>query len=188
MKALEYAVKAADEVMRIVSVVDPAGLDDAAVSILGAKSVFVAGAGRSLLMLKAFAMRLMHFGLTVHVVGETTTPAITEQDILVTASGSGETETVLGFAKRAVLAGAALVVLTTDANSALAAVPGHAAPGHIIVIPAGNKLGGNYRSWQPAGNSFEQSLLLVLDGIAMRVADERNPDFTGKLLLHANLE
>ena len=60
-------------------------------ALLSAKRVFVIGAGRSGLVAKAFAMRLMHLGLDIHVVGETITPALREGDILVVVSGSGET-------------------------------------------------------------------------------------------------
>ena len=56
-----------------------------------AKRIFVIGAGRTGLMMKAAAMRFMHMGFTVHVVGETTTPAILEGDLLLAASGSGTT-------------------------------------------------------------------------------------------------
>ncbi len=41
-----------------------------------ADRIFVVGAGRSGLVLKTAALRLMHLGLTVQVVGETTAPAI----------------------------------------------------------------------------------------------------------------
>src|SRR5680860_827298 len=50
--------------------------------------VFVLGAGRSCLALRMTAMRLMHLGLTVHVVGEVTAPAIAAGDVLLAASGS----------------------------------------------------------------------------------------------------
>jgi 6-phospho-3-hexuloisomerase len=59
--------------------------------ILAARRVFVTGAGRSGLALKMAAMRLMHLGLTVHVAGEVTTPAIGQGDLLLVASGSGTT-------------------------------------------------------------------------------------------------
>ena len=47
-------------------------------AVLAADRVFVAGAGRSLLMIRGFAMRLMHLGFQAYVVGETVTPAIGE--------------------------------------------------------------------------------------------------------------
>lgn len=54
--------------------------------------IFVAGAGRSGLMGRAFAMRLMHVGRSAYVVGETVTPGIEAGDVLVLGSGSGETK------------------------------------------------------------------------------------------------
>ena len=51
--------------------------------------IFVYGAGRSGLMLKALAMRLMQLGKTVYVVGETITPSIQKGDLLIVASASG---------------------------------------------------------------------------------------------------
>ena len=44
--------------------------------ITTADNIFVTGAGRSGLAAKAFAMRLMHLGLSSYVVGETISPAI----------------------------------------------------------------------------------------------------------------
>ena len=60
-------------------------------AILKADRIFVAGAGRSGFVARAFANRLMHMGLTVFFVGEPTTPAIKASDLLVIGSGSGET-------------------------------------------------------------------------------------------------
>src|SRR5208283_1106304 len=56
--------------------------------------IFVMGAGRSRLVAKAFAMRLMQLGLSVYVVGETTTPAVLPQDVVIAISRSGETRTI----------------------------------------------------------------------------------------------
>ena len=44
--------------------------------LLNAKRIYVMGAGRSGLVAKAFAMRLMHLGMHAYVVGETITPAL----------------------------------------------------------------------------------------------------------------
>ena len=69
--------------------------------IESAPRIFVAGAGRSGLCMKAFGMRLMHTGKTVHVVGETTTPSIAEADLLIVGSGSGRTASLLAMAGQA---------------------------------------------------------------------------------------
>ena len=76
------------------------------VSLEHAKKVYIYGAGRSGLVAKAFAMRLMHLGIAVHVVGEITTPAIEAEDIFITISGSGETTSVINSAKIAKNVGA----------------------------------------------------------------------------------
>ena len=46
-------------------------------AIRGARRIYVMGAGRSGLVAKGFAMRLMHLGLSSFVVGETITPSFT---------------------------------------------------------------------------------------------------------------
>jgi len=79
------------ELSRTVSDVDPSSLERLARTLLDAKRIFVAGSGRSGLMMRAFAMRLMHMGFPVFIVGDTTTPAIGKEDLLVIGSGSGET-------------------------------------------------------------------------------------------------
>ena len=70
--------------------VSQAEMEKFADAILKADRIFVAGAGRSGFVARAFANRLMHMGLTVFFVGEPTTPAIKAGDLLVIGSGSGD--------------------------------------------------------------------------------------------------
>ena len=67
--------------------------------ILNAQRIYVMGAGRSGLVAKGFAMRLMHLGLQSYVVGETITPALRKGDVIVIFSGSGRTKTVADIAE-----------------------------------------------------------------------------------------
>lgn len=169
--------------------VDEAALRALEERVAGARRVFVAGAGRSGLMMRAFAMRLMHLGLEAHVVGDATTPSIQAGDLLVVGSGSGETESLRGMARRAREAGAALALLTTvpsstiggladtvvrfDAPSPKAArVPGVAPPPSV----------------QPMGSLFEQALLLSLDTVVLRLATARGASSEQMFERHANLE
>ena len=64
------------DVGRALRQVDPAQVDEICSAILSADRVFIAGKGRSGLQMKAFAMRLMHLGLSAHVVDDVTPPAI----------------------------------------------------------------------------------------------------------------
>ena len=68
--------------------------------IVSSKNVFLIGAGRSGLAAKAFAMRLMHLGISSYVVGETISPAIYEDDCIIAISGSGETNTIYCFSSK----------------------------------------------------------------------------------------
>jgi 6-phospho-3-hexuloisomerase len=65
--------------------------------MLSAKRIFVAGAGRSGLIAKAFGLRMMHLGYESYVVGETITPSFQVGDTLVIFSGSGETQSMVSI-------------------------------------------------------------------------------------------
>ncbi len=88
-------------------------------TLLNANRVFVAGAGRSGLIARAFAMRLMHLNAEVHVVGETITPRLRESDLFLGVSGSGETSRVVSAAENAKEIGAEIVVITSYPDSTL---------------------------------------------------------------------
>ena len=75
------------------------------------------GAGRSLLMLKALAMRTIHIGLKVHVVGDVVTPALKNGDLLFLASASGETASLVNVATKAKQLGGTIVALLTISPS-----------------------------------------------------------------------
>ncbi|QYH34480.1 6-phospho-3-hexuloisomerase [Salinibacterium sp. M195] len=156
-----------------------------AITVLGAANrIFVLGAGRSGLALRMLAMRLMHLGLTVHVVGEVTTPAIAKGDVLLAASGSGTTAGIIRSATTAVSVGAEIIAVTTAAASPLAELAQV-----TIAIPAAQKQDhGATRSAQYSGSLFEQSLLLL--GDAMFFVLWKNSGATAEELWprHANLE
>ena len=83
-----------DELAETMRAVDPGGLRALEERLGAARRVFVAGAGRSGLVVRAFAMRLMHLGLDGHMVGDMTTPALGEGDLLVVSAGPGSFSTV----------------------------------------------------------------------------------------------
>ena len=69
--------------------------------ILNANRIYTMGAGRSGLVAKSFAMRLMHLGLSSFVVGETVTPAMKPGDVIIVFSGSGATKTIADISETA---------------------------------------------------------------------------------------
>lgn len=87
-------------------------LEQFADKIQKAKRVFVAGAGRSGFVARAFSNRLMHLGLKVYFVGEPTTPSIQCGDLLIIVSGSGETGSLKVMAEKAKKQQAMVAVIT----------------------------------------------------------------------------
>ncbi|HEU4568597.1 MAG TPA: 6-phospho-3-hexuloisomerase [Marmoricola sp.] len=153
--------------------------------LMAAPRVFVAGEGRSGLMGKAFAMRLMHLGLTVYAIGETITPAVREGDLVVAISGSGKTGGTVRAAESARGAGAVVHAVTTDPASPL----GQVAEG-ALVLPAATK----YRradeapTIQPLSSLFDQMTHIALDVVCLDVARRRDVDNERARANHSNTE
>lgn len=155
--------------------------------ILGAKKIFVAGAGRSLLMIRGLAMRLMHMGFTSYVVGETVTPAIEEGDLLIIASGSGATATLRAVAEKCSKIRANLALLTTAPDSPIAMLADC-----VVKVPAATtkRADSTRTTIQPGANTFEQSVLLIGDALIMELMESRTLSDNNERLMkrHANLE
>ncbi|HEY5854394.1 MAG TPA: 6-phospho-3-hexuloisomerase [Aldersonia sp.] len=167
-----------------------AGLDDAALDALAdrldrAGHVVVAGEGRSGFMAKAFAMRLMHLGLNVHVIGETTTPAVRSGDTLVAVSGSGTTATTVRTAEQARTVGADVVAVTTDPDSPLGTLATA-----VVHVPAATKYRkpGEAATIQPLSSLFDQVCHLSFDAVCLRLAQLRDVDNATAKAAHANTE
>ena len=75
--------------------------------------ILVLGVGRSGLIGRAFAMRLMHLGFSVYVMGETITPAIGKGDLVIAISGSGKTKLAIAAAEISKEVGAKVVAITS---------------------------------------------------------------------------
>jgi len=144
-----------------------------------ARRIFVAGLGRSGLMARAFSMRLMHLGLAVHVVGETTTPEIGPSDLLICCSRRGESGSHSHFMDLAHDAGARAAVLTASPESTNADKADL-----TVTLPVDDRIAGN----QPLGALFEQSLLLVLEALIMKLMKDLRVDEEAMKRLHTSLE
>ena len=162
--------------------------------VTGARRVFVAGAGRSGLVMRSFAMRLAQLGLLVHVVGETTSPPIRPGDLLLIGSGSGVTDRLVHYAGKAAEAGAHVAAATADPDS-----PAARRADGVVVIPAptpkspvetgSKKTGGpEQRSGQPMGTLFEQSLGVMLDACVLLLMARLDETGQSMFARHANLE
>ena len=175
------------EVSACVCQVPVESLDRARALVAAAPRIFVSGAGRSGLCMRAFAMRLMHLGKPVSVVGETTTSSIAAANLLIIGSGSGWTTTLLAMAQEARCHGANILLFSTDANSPIARLADH-----LVIIPAPsfkmNKGGQGQLSAQPLGTLFEQSLFLLCDSLILDLMQQLGVNAVQMLERHANLE
>ena len=162
-------------------------LGQASKLIEAASRVFVSGAGRSGLCMRALGMRLMHLGKNVYVVGETTTPGIAAKNLLILGSGSGRTASLLTMARGARNHDAKVLLFTTDASSPMAELANQ-----LVLVPA-SSLGTNdgerdHPSIQPMGTLFEQSLLILCDSLILRMMRQSGVSAAHMSGRHANLE
>lgn len=148
----------------------------------GADRIFVFGEGRSGLVLRMGAMRLVHLGKMVHVVGDATTPAIMPGNVLVVGSGSGGTAVTVLIAETARKTGASVLAITASPASRLALLADAVV---VLSTPAKGRAGGG-QSIQPGGTLFEQSMLILLDTVFVTLA---GGDAEARIAnRHANLE
>lgn len=147
-----------------------------------ANHVFVAGKGRSGFVANSFAMRLNQLGKFAYVVGESTTPSITENDLFIVISGSGSTEHLRLLVEKAKSVDAEVVLLSTNPNSAIGALANT-----VIELPAGTKYDAE-GSAQPLGSLFEQAAQVFLDSLVLDLMNELKVDEETMQSNHANLE
>lgn len=171
------------EVDQVMGMVDEKQLEKAEKLINKKKRIFILGAGRSGLMAKGFAMRLMHIGYTVFVIGETITPSIQKGDVLVSVSGSGKTGSVLNPSKKAKDNGVSVIALTRSANSPLGQM-GDA----TIVVPGATKSGGGVKSVQLLSTLFDQSVHITLDVLCLMLSRRDNISNDLAQETHSNME
>jgi 6-phospho-3-hexuloisomerase len=185
MKIIEHTAEILNELQRSVKLISGEGSDSLVDAIVGSRHIFLAGAGRSGLMAKAFAMRLMHLGLSVHVVGETVTPGLSKEDLLIVCSGSGETKSLVSMAEKAKGLEASVAVITIYPNSTIGQLSSIA-----IALPGApkDKSASDYTTIQPMGSLFEQTLLLFLDAVILSLMEKRGLDSSTMYGSHANLE
>lgn len=152
--------------------------------IQDASRIFISGVGRSGLCMRSLGMRLVHLEKTVYIVGETTTPSIVAEDLLILGSGSGQTDSLLLVAQKAQHQGARTLLFTTDETSPLAQLADHCV---VISAPSLNRADGE-RSIQPMGSLFEQSLLIWCDCLILGLMQSMGIDAEQMRERHANLE
>ena len=161
--------------------VDPENVEDLVKELNRAhdegRRVLVVGAGRSSLVGRAFAMRLMHLGLNVYVLGETINPSVADGDIALVISGSGSTALPVTVAEIAKKLGVRVLAVTSNPESPLGKLADL-----TVVVPGRSKaaredeyhsrqLLGEHESLTPMGTLFENSSMVFLDSLIAELMD-----------------
>ncbi|GAB6943847.1 6-phospho-3-hexuloisomerase [Vulcanisaeta sp. JCM 14467] len=158
------------------------------------KKVLVVGAGRSGLVGRAFAMRLMHLGFRSYVLGETITPSVGEGDLVVAISGSGTTTMVVAAAEAAKKMRARVVAITSYKDSPLAnyadlvvQVPGRTKVAKMDDYFARQILG-LHEPLAPLGTLFEDTAMVLLDAVIAELMHRLRKTEDEIRSRHANIE
>lgn len=174
-----------DEIQKALNLVDENQVEELVEKLENAEKIFFVGVGRVLFSLEAVAKRLAHIGFDTVIVGQTTEPAITEKDLLIVGSGSGESLFPLGIAKKAKQFEATVAHIGSNPNSSMQVYSDI-----FVRIPVSTKLDlpDEVQSIQPMTSLFEQSLLLLGDTVALLLVKKNNLNMKELWRFHANLE
>lgn len=156
--------------------------------------VLVMGAGRSGLVGRAFAMRLLHLGYLVNVLGDTIVPPIGKNDLVVAISGSGRTKLIVTAAEAAKTVGARILSITSFPDSPLAQLSDV-----VVVVPGRTKVAreedyfmrqilGIHEPLAPLGTLFEDTAMVFLDGLIVELMSRLGISEEELQRRHANIE
>jgi 6-phospho 3-hexuloisomerase len=178
-KSVNYIQKKISEILSNVSQEE---INKVKELFLKSNRIFVYGAGRSGLVAKAFAIRLVHLGMQTFVVGESITAPVKKGDLVVIVSGSGETIPAVMTAEIAHNLGANVVSITGKKNSGIAKYANI-----TLFISAGCKEA-EREKYAPLGTLFEASVWVLLDGIIADLLDSIGECEDDMRSRHATLE
>jgi|YelNatPaOPRAMG01_1025707.scaffolds.fasta_scaffold09540_7 6-phospho-3-hexuloisomerase len=158
-RALEYlttnvlmSLKMGDEDIR--------GLHEMVNSLLSSKKIFLYGVGRSGLVAKAFAIRLVQLGLNVFFIGESNTPMVEEDSVVIIVSNTGQTMSAVQTANITRRIGAKVFAITSNPHSKLAQ-----AASTYITIASNVPNDEDRMRYAPLGTIFEEAAALLLDAV-----------------------
>jgi Predicted sugar phosphate isomerase involved in capsule formation len=146
-------------------------------------AIFLDGHGRSGLVAKMFANRLLHLGLKPHLIGEISCPPIRAGDLYLVISGSGNSSSLLENVRKVHRLGGKTAVVTANANSKL-----FQATNISVLIPTDTKFSKERSSKQPMGALFEQTAFITLETLVLILAQTLSREESFMEAHHANIE
>ena len=178
------------ELGAVVDKLDPEALEAFVAALSAARRIVLHGVGREGLMMKALAMRLFHLGLDAHVLGDMTTPPVTEGDLLVVSAGPGYFSSIDALARTARDAGARVACVTAQPDGPL---PRSA--DLVLPIPAQTMADdqksegrGGGSSVLPMGSLFEGAQFVVFELVVLALRERVGETAESMRTRHTNLE
>lgn len=144
--------------------------------------IFVYGAGRSGLVAKAFAIRLVHLGFQTFVIGETITQPVQKDDLVLIVSGSGETIPAVMTAEISHNLGANVISITAKKKSEIDKFA------DVTLFISIKNNDDNRKKYAPLGTLFEASVWILLDGLIADLLDNKGETEDIMRKRHATLE
>lgn len=172
------------EIDRVLAAVDAQQVDALLEAITAAHTVIVYGLGREGLVMRSLAMRLMHLGVPVAVVGDMTTPPAGRGTLFLVSCGPGFLSTVEALMGVAQGAGARVAMLTAQPEAAL---PRRA--DQLLVLPAqtmAEQEGSS--SGQAMGSAYEQAMWVLFDALVPMLQIRLGQSVAELRARHTNLE
>ena len=178
-KSIEYIQRKISDILDNVSQDD---IGEIKKLFFNANRIFVYGAGRSGLVAKAFAIRLVHLGFQTFVIGETITAPVQKGDLVIIISGSGETIPAVMTAEIACNFDAYVVSITAKKKSEIAKY----ADVTLFISAACDEI--ERKKFAPLGTLFEASVWILLDGIIADLLNSKSETEETMRSRHATLE
>ncbi|MGM0924712.1 MAG: 6-phospho-3-hexuloisomerase [Bacillota bacterium] len=181
-----YTLEILNELSNNAEKVNPEDIVGFIEQIKAAKHIFLNGAGRSGIAIRAFANRLIHLGFSVSIVGEISSPHSKPGDLLIICSGSGETGSLKSLAEKAKQSGVRIALVTMKPDSSIGKLADA-----LLVLPGTTKTENNREDSifsQPMGSAFEQLAFLTFDGLIMNIMDEIGETSESMFQRHADFE
>jgi len=148
-------------------------------------TIVTLGAGRVGMAIKGFAMRLGHLGFRAYHIGDTTVPSIGKNDLLIVASGSGETQSIYDLVKIGKNNGASIILITGNVDSRIAKLSDKIL---LVNAPSKTKKVDGLKSIQPMTTLNEQCLGILFDTIVLEIMEITGETHQTMWERHSNLE
>jgi len=154
-------------------------------ALMGAEKVFIFAVGRVFLSLQCLGKRLGHVGIDCQIVGAVNEKPIGPNDLMLIASGSGESKLPAEIARIAKSKGAKLALITSARESTIKSMSEIAVH---LPSPTKNDASAGTASIQSMSTLFDQSLHILSDVVTMAMQDRKGLENAELWKYHANLE